>query len=182
MGATKDKTLVFANIRVSGGNRGYFSVSFDEVSPFIASSDYLRERFSGEMDCYDKVDKYDLCERFNCRPSELEDVMFGDIYHSGTIEDIVDISLYPECYYIEGINDPIYFESVGCGQHDTRDRLIPIDPEFSEWLHNMWDKYHLQTLSDDYKEMTTEKVMNYLDSLNEEEWIQNWLEENKDNL
>ena len=182
MGATKDMTLVFANIRVSDEHRNYFSVSFSEVSPFIASDEYLRERFRGKVDSFDKVDRYDLCERFDCKPSELEDVMFWDIYNYGTVEDIVDITLYPESYYIEGIDDLIYFESMGCGQMDTRDRLIPIDPEFSEWLHNMWCKYHLKVISDDYKEKTTKKVMKYLDQLNKEEWIQNWLEENKDNL
>ena len=182
LGATKEGTLVFANISLSEGNRDYFSVSFDEVRPFLATIEFLRERFSGVMDCYDKADKYDFCERFNCRPSELEEVMFWDIYHYGTVEDIVDISLYSESYSIDGYEDDVYFESDGCGQNDTRDRLIPIDPEFSEWLHNMWDKYHLQTLSGDYKEMTTEKVKKYLDQLNEEEWIKRWLEENKNNL
>lgn len=181
MGATKDMTLVFADIHVGGEHRNYFSVLFSEVRPFLATNEFLGERAENYIYGADREFLYDLCERFDCKPSDLVDELVGEANYLG-IEALVDISLYPESYSIDGYEDDVYFESEGCGQHDTRDRLIPIDPEFSEWLHNMWDKYHLQILSDDYKEMTTEKVMNYLDSLNEKEWIQNWLEENKDIL
>jgi len=184
LGATKEGTLVFADIHVGGEHRNYFSASFSEVRPFLATNEFLRERAENYIDGADREFLYGLCERFDCKPSDLVDELVDEANYLG-IEELVDISLYPESYSIDGYEDDVYFESEGCGQNDTRDRLIPIDPEFSEWLHSLWDIYHLQKLSQEEYDNIKRVVNKYLDKLEEigeYEWIKNWLEENKNNL
>ena len=182
LGATKEGTLVFADIHVGGEHRNYFSASFSEVRPFLATNEFLRERAENYIDGADREFLYDLCERFDCKPSDLVDEIVGEANFFG-IEPLVDISLYPESYSIDGYNDDVYFESDSCGQNDTRDILIPIDPEFSEWLHSLWDTYHLQQLTEE-EYGNIERVINeYLDKLEEigeYEWIKNWLIENEE--
>lgn len=182
LGATKEGTLVFADIHVGGEHRNYFSVSFSEVRPFLATNEFLRERAESYIDGMDKEFLYDLCERFDCKPSELVDELVKQTYMEG-IESLVDISLYPESYFIDGYDDEVYFESDGCGQCDTRDILVPIDPEFSEWLHSLWDTYHLQKLTEEEYGNISRVINEYLDKLEEigeYEWIKNWLMENEE--
>jgi hypothetical protein len=176
LGATKEGTLVFADIHVGGeGSRNYLSVSFREVRPFLATNEFLEERAESYIDGMDKESLYDLCERFDCRPSEL----VGEANHIG-IEALVDISLYPESFSIDGYEDDVYFESYGCGQHDTRDILVPIDSEFSEWLHSLWDTYHLQKLTPEEYGNITRVIEGYISKVRYDYWIQNWLEENEE--
>lgn len=183
LGATKEGTLVFADIHVGGeGYRNYFSASFSEVRPFLATNEFLEERAESYIDCGDKEFLYDLCERFDCKPSDLVDELVKQIYWGG-IESLVDISLYPESFSIGGYEDDIYFESDGCGQCDTRDRLIPIDPEFSEWLHSLWDTYHLQKLTEEEYGNVKEVIYRYLgklEEIGESDWIEKWLMENEE--
>lgn len=182
MGATKEGTLVFADIHVGGtreGYRDYFSASFSEVRPFLATNEFLEERAESYIDCGDKEFLYDMCERFDCKPGDLVDELVGEANYIG-IEALVDISLYPESYRIGDYEDDIYFESDSCGQHDIRDTLIPIDSEFSEWLYSLWDTYHLQKLTqEEYGNIST-KIDKYLDTFNESEWVKKWLEENEE--
>ena len=180
LGATKEGTLVFANIHVGGeGYRDYFSVSFSEVRPFLATNEFLEVRAEDYIYGMDKESLYDMCERFDCKPSDLVDELVGEANYIG-IWSLVDISLYPECYSIEGCDDEVYFESESCGQHDTRDYLIPIDPEFSEWLHSLWDTYHLCSLTDEEYGNIKAKVEEYLNTIEEYEWIKEWLMENEE--
>lgn len=172
MGSTINETLVFANIDMYTGTRKDFAVSFKEVAPFIASDDYIRERAENAIDSYDKETLYDLCERYQCAPNDLV-----DNYVDEGIDYVVDISLYPESFQIKGINDDIYFDSVACGQHDTRKDLIPINTEFSDWLHKMWDEHHLKVLPKELENEVIENVLKYILLLgDEEQWIKNWLE------
>lgn len=180
LGGTEEGTLVFANIHVGGeGCRDYFSVSFSEVRPFLATDEFLRERAEDYIDGCNIESLYDMCQEFNCAPSDLVEELLGEANYIG-IESLVDISLYPESYSIDGYEDEVYFESWGCGQHDTRDRLIPIDPEFSEWLHSLWDTYHLQQLTEEEYGNIETKVEEYLDTIDEHEWIKEWLMENEE--
>lgn len=172
LGATKENTIVFANINLED----YFSVSFDEVSPFVASDEYLKERFEGSVECMEAKTKLDLLEMLDCKFSELEDEYFNYSLRNYGVEGIVDISLYAESYTIEGIEDEVYFDSVSCGQHDTRDILLPIDGGFSECLFKMWDGYHLQGISEELKTSTKQLIEDYKDKIGEEEiWIETWL-------
>lgn len=179
LGATKEGTLVFADIHVGGEHRNYFSVSFSEVRPFLATNEFLRERAEDYLEGCDKESLYDMCEIFNCKPSDLVDELVGETNYMG-IWSLVDISLYPESYLIDGYEDEVYFESYGCGQHDTREYLIPIDPEFSEWLHSLWDSYHLQQLTEKEYGNISRVIEEYLGTIEENEWIKEWLMENEE--
>jgi hypothetical protein len=180
LGGTKEGTLVFADIHVGGEHRNYFSVSFSEVRPVVVTDEFLRERAEGYIDGMDKESLYDLCERFDCKPSDLVEELVREANYIG-IESLVDISLYPESYSIDGYNDDVYFESWGCGQHDTREYLIPIDPEFSEWLHSLWDTCHLQQLTEEeYGIYISRVIEEYLGTFDESEWIEKWLIENEE--
>lgn len=179
LGATKEGTLVFADIHVGGEHRNYFSASFSEVRPFLATNEFLRERAENYIDGADREFLYDLCERFNCKPSDLVDELVGEANYLG-IEALVDISLYPESYSIDGYEDDVYFESDSCGQHDTREYLVPINKEFSEWLHSLWDTYHLQQLTEEEYGNISRVIEEYLGTIEEYEWIKEWLMENEE--
>ena len=151
LGATEDGTIVFAKVEIRERNgERIFSVSFDEVRPVVVTEEYMRERAEEILDGLDRGSLYDLCKRFDCRPSELVDYFMHDQLENFGVEGIIDISLYPESFSVDDYEDEIYFESVSCGQNDTRDILIPIYPEFSEWLHSLWESYHLQQLPEEY--------------------------------
>lgn len=94
----------------------------------------------------DKSYKYDLCERFNCKPSELAENLAAECYD---VRDALDCSLYPECYEVDG--ESWYFESVGGGQHDSRKDGMEIytSQNIYDELHRLWDKYHLKKVDKD---------------------------------
>lgn len=179
LGGTEEGTLVFADIHVGGEHRNYFSVSFSEVKPFLVTYEFLEERVKDYIDGCDKESLYDMCERFDCKPSDLVDELVREVNSIG-IEVLVDISLYPESFSIEGYSGDVYFESWGCGQHDTREYLIPINKEFSEWLHSLWDTYHICRLTKEEYGNIERVVREYIDSLDEHEWIKEWLMENEE--
>jgi len=167
LGVTRDNTMVFADIEC----KDYLSISFSEVQPIEVDDDYLREciRDLVEFGMGDEV-VLGMLKKYDCKPSELVDVMMNFLH----IEEIIDISLYPESF--DGIvkDKTIYFESMACGQLDidTRD-LIPIDKKFFDMLTGWWDEYHLK---EDYpKEQIVCTVEDYLHRLDERQWIENWL-------
>ncbi len=177
LGATEDGTIVFANVEIRERN-GEFSASFDEVRPVEVTDEYLRERVEVMLECMSKDELLNMLEDYDCRPSELVDYFMRDQLWNYGVEGILDISLYPESFSIEGYDDEIYFESESCGQHDTREYLIPINKEFSEWLHSLWDTYHLCSLTDEEVDNVIKRIKEYEDEVGDiEEWIQNWLEE-----
>ena len=102
LGATKNNTLVFADIKC----KDYFSVSFSEVEPIAVDDDYLRERIRDlvEYGLSDEV-VLKMLKNYDCEPSERVDELFARCY----IEEIIDISLYPESF--DGIvnGKTIYF-------------------------------------------------------------------------
>ena len=167
LGATKNNTLVFAEIRC----KDYFSVSFSEVEPIAVDDEYLRERISDFVE-YGLSDEEVLAmlKNYDCRPSELVDELVARY----GIEGVIDISLYPESY--DGIvkGKTIYFESIACGQHDTRKYLVPIDKKFTDWL---FDIRIIFFEKEDYpKEQIVCVVEDYLYRLGDErQWIENWL-------
>ena len=179
LGATEDGTIVFANVEIRERNgERIFSASFDEVRPVEVTDEFLKERAEGILEGMNKDDLYCMLEDYDCRPSELVDYFIQDMLQNYGVEGILDVSLYPESFSVEGYDDEIYFESEGCGQCDTRDYLIPIDPEFSEWLHSFWDTYHLCSLTDEEVDNVERRIKEYEEEVGDiEEWIQNWLEE-----
>lgn len=178
LGATKEGTLVFANIEIRGDER-IFSVSFNEVRPFIASDTYLKERLEGIFDDYDCDYKLRLLQDYDCKYSELLDEHYSQIMRYDGVEGIMDISLYPESFQVSDIDDDIYFDSVSCGQGDYREQLIPINHIFTECVFILWDKYHLNNICKEKYIAIEKAIKEYTSSFNEEEWVKNWLEENK---
>lgn len=179
LGTTKEGTIVFADVEIRERNgEKIFSTSFSEVIPVEVTGEYLRERAEEILEGMNKDDLYCMLEDYDCRPSELVDYFIQDMLQNYGVEGILDVSLYPESFSVIGYDDEIYFESVRCGQCDTRDILLPINEEFSEWLHSLWDTYHLKQLTDDEVDNVIKRIEDYENEVGDiEEWIQNWLEE-----
>ncbi len=171
VGDTINKSIVFAEITVDDNSDKHFSVCFSEVEPFIATYEFLKERAEGYVESMDVDSLKRTLQWHDCKIDQLADELVA-----GDIEELIDISLYPNWFTIEGIEDSIYFESVAVGQHDTRDILVPIDKEFSDWIHTMWDAYHLQKLPELLKIGTRQKIEEYVAKIgDEEELIKEWL-------
>lgn len=169
LGAT-DNELVFANINVRENKT--LSISFGLVTPTIIDNEYLYERFASLMDSLSKEDLYDLCVQYNVAPSNLIDEMFA----YASVEDIIDISTFPEQVEING--DEWVFESSSCGQCETRNVMSEyIDKDAYMRLMTLWDNYHLQTIDDDtIKEVET--IIEKLNEVDQMEFIQDYIIEN----
>ena len=174
LGATNNEELVFANVSYNTIARSpYFAVYFDVVTPFEVTEELKEERAESLLDCYDKEGKYDLCEQWDCKPSELLEEM---IYRLD-IEELFDISLYPES--IE-INDTVvFFESGSCGQCGEYCEDVETycyNKELVDKILEYWTEYHLK----DIGAKKAEEIFAELEALapykDEEEWVSNWLE------
>lgn len=173
LGTTKDNEIVFADVEITTRN-GYkeFTASFSTVRPFCYNDIDLEEYVESILDEYDKSTLYDMCCNNDCRPSELAEI----IIEQESIYDIMDLSLYPELYIIN--DSEWYFESSSCGQHDTREEMeFYTNKEYYDKLHELWDKWHLEKITDDIENEVI-SIMEELCKVNEEEWIKNYIEEN----
>lgn len=175
LGATANNELVFGEFEIRDWN-GYpeFSASFNTVTPFKAEDYDLEEYYEEWVYGMDKEYLYDLCERFDCSPSELPKNLADECYD---VRDALDCSLYPEKIIVDG--ESWCFESSSCGQHDTRKDGMEyyVNEEAYNLLHTLWDNYHLKKVDDDVVKQV-EKLVNMLSSIDEEEWIINYIEEN----
>lgn len=172
LGATSGNELVFGEFRITYRN-GYaeFTASFDTVKPFNGENFDLEEYFEGWQDGLGKETLYDLCVRFNCKPSELAENLAAECED---VRDALDCSLYPECYTVDG--DSWYFESSSYGQHDTRDEMEEIiNPEAYNLLHKLWDTYHLKKVDEEVIAQV-EALEAMLTKVNEEEWIIDYIQ------
>ena len=173
LGTTKDNEVVFCEMELRDRNgKIEFSASFNTVYPFEYDDKYLKERLKDNLDCYDKDYLYCLCDRYNCSSSQLVKHM----YYDSMVEEIIDISLYPNSIRVNG-ND-WYFESSACGQHDTREEMeFYVNKNLYNRIIELWDEYHLkempQTIIDEVNTIIEE-----LEKVDEEEWIKNFIEEN----
>lgn len=161
IGTTKDKELVFAEVE----NKNYFSTCFSSVMPFIVTADRCRDVAEDYADPgmmgYDVI--YNLLEEYDCSPSELPD----KIAENSCVEDLFDISLYPETYSIHG--DDWYFESVGCGQQDLTEELAEVvSPEVYRLL-GFWKTHHLKTLTNAEEAEINSIVNNIIAAVEDEE-------------
>ena len=170
LGATELNELVFADITIRENRT--FSVSFSLVIPTIIDNEYLYERFTSLMEDLPKEDRYDLCEQYNCSPSNLINEMF---YYTSP-EEILDLSLFPEEIEVNG--DTWMFESAGCGQVETRNTMDKyIDKDCYMRLLLLWDTYHLQRIDDNtIKEV--EIIIEKLNDLDQMQWIEDYIIEN----
>lgn len=172
LGATADNELVFGEFEITYRN-GYaeFTASFNTVRPFNGENFDLEEYYEGWKEEFGKETLYDLCVRFDCKPSELAENLADEC---SDVRDALDCSLYPECYTVDG--DSWYFESGSCGQHDTRDEMDEIiNPEAYNLLHKLWDTYHLKAVDEEV--ITEVEVMEaMLAEVDEEEWIVDYIQ------
>jgi hypothetical protein len=175
MGATNDNSLVFCELGFYERENGdELAISFNEVAPVVASESYLEMMFESIKDCYDDSGILDLCRSYNCTPDEVFDNLYNDIRQNIGVEGFIDISLFSDSFTVPSQEDDIYFESVGCGQCDTRDTLIPINKTLSDLIFDSWDKFHLKKVSSGLKNDLINAVN--LAKIDETAWIQNWLE------
>lgn len=172
LGATSDNELVFGEFGITYRN-GYaeFTASFDTVKPFNGENFDLEKYFEGWQDGLGKETLYDLCVRFDCKPSELAENLANECVD---VRDALDCSLYPQCYTVDG--DSWYFESNAFGQHDTRDKMEEIvNPEAYNLLHKLWETYHLKKVDEEVIAQV-EALKAMLAKVNEEEWIIDYIQ------
>ena len=118
-----------------------------------------------------KEDLYDLCVQYNVAPSNLIDELF---YYT-TVEQILDLSLFPKQIQING--DEWVFESSGVGQIETRNVMSEyIDKDCYMRLITLWKAYHLQTI-DDYIFKEVKTIIEKLNEVDSMEFIQDYIKE-----
>ena len=170
VGSTVDNELVFANISIRENK--IFSASFSIVTPSKIDNEYLYDVFSSLMEDLPKEELYNLCEQYNCSPSNLIDELF---YYSN-VEDILDISLFPE--QIEINNDTWMFESAGVGQIETRNVMSEyIDKDCYMRLMTIWQDFHLKQI-DNNTIQEVEMIIEKLNEVDQLQWIEDYIIEN----
>lgn len=178
LGFSNNGEVVFANIKM----KGYFSASFDSSYPQAITEDDIKESVESLIEGCGKDWAYDKLEYYDCKPSELAEKLRRDTHDE--IEEFFDISLYPESFQIEGVEDDIYFLSSSGGQHDTREEGMKwyVDKEFYDYLHELWDNYHLKDLPEEefkkLEKMIADHETFFCD--NEYKIVEQWLRENKE--
>ena len=96
------------------------------------------------------------------------------------IDGAIDYSLFPEDYTIDGID--WYFESMSCGQHDTRGEMAEyVNEDAYNVLHELWDKYHLKQVDSSIAD-TVEHIAHVLSLTNTEDWITDFIHRHIDEL
>jgi hypothetical protein len=174
LGSTKNNELAFANVEIGEG--GEFTASFDTVYPFEATEEYLMNRVRDILECYDPEAILELLERYNCTPSELEGEHYDYLITSYGVEGIADISLYPESYSIDGVEEDIYFESSSCGQHDLTGKMEEeVVKGFPDYIINVWKEYHFERLDEFTAIQIIGTIKEYQNQLDEGRWIKGWL-------
>lgn len=177
LGATKDNELVFAEFGITDRN-GYpeFTASFGKVRPFDDDSVDIVEYWENYIEECGASELRNYLGEYDCRLSELAEMMANDMGVDGTI----DCSLYPECYTVDGID--WYFESISCGQHDTRGEMAEyVNEDAYNVLHELWDKYHLKKVDSGFAD-TMEHIAHVLSLTNTEDWITDYIHRHIDEL
>lgn len=179
IGATKNHELVFANFgtRQNGDGQVIFSASFDTVKPFNVDTCDLSYVFDEYVANLGAAQLWEMCDEYDCKPSELAERMFDCGYD---ITKIIDCSIYPEYYDIDGCD--WCFESVRCGQYDTRNDIeeITLVNAYNK-LHELWDKYHLKPVDDSVTKLS-EKLAKIFAKVDEVEWITDYIKRHIDEL
>lgn len=172
LGATKNNELVFAEFGINGFNE--FKASFDTVRPFDGDSVDLVEYWENYIEECGASELRNYLGEYNCRLSELAEMMADDM----GIMDTIDCSLYPETYTVDGID--WYFESMGCGQHDTRGEMAEyVNRDAYNELYSLWSKHHLHKI-ECYKEV--EHIAHVLSLTDMEDWISDYIHRHIDEL
>lgn len=176
IGATKENEIVFCEMEITTRN-GYkeFSVSFDCVRPFKEDDIDLEDYTEGLLEGYDKATLYDMCKDNDCSPSQLASI----IAKEESIEDLMDLSLYNNTIYVNG--ESWRFESSSCGQCDTREDMLEyVDEKTYNIIHELWDNFHLEEMTDNEVGVVSDIFENVLSCEDEETWIADFIERNID--
>lgn len=178
LGSTKDNDLVFGQFEITNQRGGAeFSAMFDVVRPFRGSSIDATEIWEDRLYYYDNDWKYQLCDEFDCSPSELVGNLVNE-YHD--VMDLIDCSLYDEVYTID--NEDWYFESEACGQHDSSDEMLEyVNKDAYDALMGLWNSYHLKQVDDSIVEKV-KQIGSELADVDEETWITDFIKRHVNEL
>lgn len=186
IGFTKDNKIIMAEVsfeRVGNNQAPYFSVRFDlseiaKAKDTIKDYDYMYAFFEDITEIHNPEYILDLCDEYECSPSELADLMTDEAINDYDVAmDTVDCSLYPEILDVDG--EEYIFISSSCGQHDTRDEVEEfVDEKLYNDIHEMWDNYHLKDIGDNENAMNLYKsVLDRMREIDNEEVIVNYIKE-----
>lgn len=171
LGATVNHEIVFGEfeIRNRNGKPNEFSASFDVVRPFDGDSVDVVEYWEDEIPYLDSDTLCAMLRNYDCTISDLAENLAYDLSIEGTF----DCSLYAECYTVDGAD--WYFESVCCGQHDTREEMAEyVNESAYNRLYELWDTCHLKEVGEDVV-AEVESLVDTLSQTNEEGWITNYI-------
>ena len=176
LGTTEDNEIAFGEfeIRDRNGHRE-FSASFNTVKPFDGQDfdleDYVDDSYSrGNLGDSAYLD---LLETYDCSPSELTENVISD--YGQDPREYLDCSVYPEWYSIN--NHDWYFETIGCGQQDLRNKMnLYTNEEAVKKLFELWDLYHLGPVSAN-TETEIENLVEQFSKIDEIAWITNFIKE-----
>ena len=180
LGANEYNEVVFGEFGVKQYEDGHkFSASFFTVEPTSICDadlqDYAERYYEDYVDdmMHDGKWLWMQCDEYDCKPSDLAYEMASGI---DDIRDILDCSLYPNIITVNG-SDWV-FESMSCGQHDTRNSMTEyVDKDSYNKLHELWDNYHLENIDDDIiKEVDELAKKMYHDDAFIESWIADYIE------
>ena len=147
LGFSKEKEVVFGEIDV---NNGVLTASFDTVAPFLNEEIDGIEYFEQLLDeCFSDDQKYELCVKYNCAPSELAEALADDPSESvDSLADERDCSIYSDRINVDG--NEWAFESSNGGQYDfLKDGMLEfVDESAVKELYALWKEYHLKKVDD----------------------------------
>ena len=176
LGFTHDYEVAFAEVNLYEklDKKYTFTMSTYLIRPFKVDDIDLEQYAEDWIDGMEGGYLYTLCERFDCKPSELAEYIASE----EGIEGLMDLSIYSDFIEIDG--DEFGFESGTCGQHDTRgDMLEYVNEEHYNKLHEFWDEYHLKVIPEDKIIELNELLSKMVKVNNDEEipYMQNWIKE-----
>ena len=180
IGFTSNNEIIVADVsfeRVGNNKEPYFSACFDlskiaKADETIRNYDYMYNYFEDVRYSYDPEYVLDLCDKYNCPPSELAELMTDEAINDDNIGmETLDCSLYPEIIEVDG--EDYIFISTSCGQHDTRDEVDDfVDKKLYDDIHILWDNYHLKNIEGNEEAMNLYKsVLDRMREIDEEEVI-----------
>lgn len=143
VGLTTEGSFVFMEV---GHNGNYFAISTSEVIPTLFSEEEKLSYIDDMVNDYDTDIKWDMLERFNCKPSELaENLLDEEVF-----TEWLDCSLTPNHLYHlieEEINGrELYLESGSCGQYDSFEIVKHfMNKDDLQYLMEVWREHHLST-------------------------------------
>lgn len=173
----KNLYAVFSDIEVRQNNE--FSLCTDSNRAFSENDTDLEEYAQNYFDNMDSETQVYILKGLDCSPSEVAEALV----ESEGVNGLIDCSVFAEEYKVKG--DVVHFSSQCGGQYDIREDLNNgtlkwveqvISEEEFRFLMDLWDKYHLKTLS--YEEYERLKMLPILAQTDEEvdAIIQNFLE------